>query len=241
MDGLSGPALDDACRAVLELPAHRAIARPAWWDAGAPAQRVAYVPRASAPLPAPPWPPRRALGFCAELALALAPVHEAGACHGALRPGAVEIRPDGGPLVRLPGGSAGAADDLHGLGIVLLELLTGRTAGADLVVSGEKGPAADAAGLLRRLLAGDPAARPDSARTVAAQLAEIAEAVAPPAPVVPGAAPRRRRRTRLAAALALLVIAGGSGAYLFTEHVGPPGPSLSPGTVSVPKPPAVTP
>jgi hypothetical protein len=44
-----------------------------------------------------------------------------------------------------------------------------------------------------------------------------------------------------AAALVLLAVAGVSGAYLFTQRVGPPGPTLSSGTVSVPVPPPVTP
>jgi hypothetical protein len=237
MDGpLSGPALDTACRTVLELPPQPAIAQPAWWDAGAPAQRVTYARRASAPLPASPWPPRQALDFCAELALALAPVHEAGACHGALRPEAVEMRPDGGPLVRLPGGDAGPGDDLRGLGVLLLHLLTGRRESMGLLVSGEAGPAAAAADLLQSLLAEDPAERPDSARAVAARLAEIAPSVAPP---LPPRAPRRR--ARLATALVLLAVAGVSGAYFVTQRVGPPGPTLSTGTVSVPVPPAVTP
>ena len=75
---LSGPALDAACRSVAGLAPDAAIAGPAWWDANAPARRVTYVPRVSAPLPPVPWPARRALDFCAELALALAPLHEAG-------------------------------------------------------------------------------------------------------------------------------------------------------------------
>ena len=238
--GLAGHALDAACRAVLALPEQPAIAAPAWWDAGAPADRVAYVRRPSDPLPPAPWPPRRALDFCSELALALAPVHEAGASHGALRPGSVEMRPDGGPLVRVPGGAAEPSDDLHGIGILLLELLTGRSPASGLVVSGEAGPAAAAADLLHALLAEDPAARPASARAVATILADIAPSVA--APAVPRPSPtRRRRRIRLALVLALLVVAGGSGAYVLTGHAGPTGPSLSADTVSVPVTPTVTP
>ena len=83
---LSGPALDAACRSVAGLAPHAAIAGPAWWDANAPARRVTYVRRVSAPLPPVPWPARRALDFCAELALALAPLHEAGVAQGELRP-----------------------------------------------------------------------------------------------------------------------------------------------------------
>ncbi len=196
--------------------------------------------RASDPLPPAPWPARRALDFCSELALALAPVHEAGASHGALRPGAVEMRPDGGPLVRVPAGAAEPSDDLHGIGILLLELLTGRSPSSGLVVSGEAGPAAAAAGLLRALLAEDPADRPGSARAVATILADIAPDVAAPAGPRPTPT-RRRRRVRLALVLALLVVAGGSGAYVVTERAGPAGPSLSTGTVSVPVTPAVTP
>ena len=235
---LSGPELDRACRAVATLAPHPAIAGPAWWDANAPAQRVTYVRRAADQLPPPPWSARRALDFCAELALALAPVHEAGAAHGALRPGTVAIRPDGGPLVRAPSGSAGAGDDLHGLGIVLLSLLTGRTDHDGAVVAGDAGPAAEAAALLRSLLAPEPAARPSSARELAASLAQIASAVpdttvAPPRP--------SRRRARLVTALVLLVVAGAAGGYLVGHRVGPPGPALSPTTVTVPQESAVSP
>jgi hypothetical protein len=237
---LSGLALDGACRAVLALPPHPAIARPAWWDANAPARRVTYVARPAAPLPPPPWPARRALDFCAELALALAPVHEAGAAHGALRPGAVELRPDGGPLVHVPGGGAGPADDLHGVGVLLLQLLTGHSEHAGLVVAGEVGPAADAAALLQGLLARDPAARPSSARQVAERLAEIAAPV-PDTTTTPEHAGSSRRGARLAAALVLLVVAVSAGGYVVTHRVGPPGPALSPATVTVPEPPAVTP
>jgi hypothetical protein len=240
--GLAGSELDAACRTSLALPSLPAIAGPAWWDANAPARRVSYVRRASSPLPPPPWPARRALDFCAELALALAPVHEAGAAHGALRPEAVTLRPDGGPLVQLPGGGAGAADDVHGLGILLLRLLADREPSAGLVVAGEVGPAAAAANLLQGLLADDPAARPGSARQVGERLAAIAAEV----PGVseadePRARRQPRRRARIAAALVLLAIAGGAGAYLVSARVGPPGPALSPVTVSVPTAPAVTP
>lgn len=221
------------------LAPHAAIAGPAWWDANAPAGRVAYVRRADDPLPAPPWPARRALDFCAELALALAPVHEAGAAHGALRPETVAMRPDGGPLVRAPYGDADAADDLHGLGIVLLSLLTERREHAGLVVAGEVGAAADAAALLQGLLAGDPAARPSSARQVAASLAEIASAV--PDTTIAQAEPRARRRGRLVTALVLVIVAGAAGGYLVGHRVGPPGPALSPTTVTVPTAPAISP
>ena len=234
---LSGLELDSACRAVATLAPHPAIAGPAWWDANAPTRRVTYVRRAADQLPPPPWSARRALDFCAELALALAPVHEAGAAHGALRPGTVAIRPDGGPLVRAPSGSAGAGDDLHGLGIVLLSLLTGRTDHDGADVAGDAGPAAEAAALLRSLLAAEAAARP-SARELAASLAQIASAVpdttvAPPRP--------SRRRARLVTALVLLVVAGAAGGYLVGHRVGPPGPALSPTTVTVPQEPAVSP
>jgi hypothetical protein len=235
---LSGAALDAACRAVATLAPHAAIAGPAWWDANAPAGRVSYVRRAGDRLPPPPWPARRALDFCAELALALAPLHEAGAAHGALRPGTVAVRPDGGPLVCAPYGGAGAGDDLHGVGIVLLSLLTGRTEHAGLVVAGEVGAAADAATLLQGLLAVEPEARPASARQVAADLAEIASRV----PETEAAAPEpARRRGRLVGALALLIVAGAAGGYLVGNRVGPPGPALSPTTVSVPPQPPVSP
>jgi hypothetical protein len=237
---LSGPALDAACRAVAALPPDPAIAGPAWWDANAPARRVTYVSRPATPLPPPPWPARRALDFCAALALALAPVHEAGAAHGALRPGAVAMRPDGGPLVEAPVGDAGAAGDLHGLGVLLLYGLTGRSDGADLAVAGEIGPAADAASLLQSLLAADPAARPSSARQVAARLAEIASAVPDTAPSARRTGPSRRT-ARLVSALVLLAVAGAAGAYVESHRVGPPGPALTPATVSVPTAPAVMP
>ncbi|MDX6630017.1 MAG: hypothetical protein QOH00_2263 [Gaiellales bacterium] len=149
------------------------------------------------------------------------------------------MRPDGGPLVRAPYGDADSADDLHGLGIVLLSLLTERREHAGLVVAGEVGPAADAAALLQGLLAPDPAARPSSARQVAASLAEIASAV-PDATTAP-AEPRARRRGRLVTALVLLIVAGAAGGYLVGHRVGPPGPALSPTTVTVPTAPAISP
>jgi hypothetical protein len=236
----SGPALDAACRAITALPQHPALAGPAWWDAGAPLRRVTHVRREAVALPDAPWPARRALDFCGELALALAPVHEAGAAHGALRPGAVEMRPDGGPLVQVPVGDAGPADDVHGLGVLLLHLLTGRRAHAGLVVGGAVGPAAEVADLLQSMLAPDPAARPGSARQVAARLAEIAAEVPDTTEPAPRAR-RSRRRGRIATGLVLLVLAGAAGAYVVGHHVGPPGPSLTPGTVSVPDSPTVTP
>jgi hypothetical protein len=236
---LSGLALDAACRAALALPPHPALAVPAWWDANAPARRVTYTHHPVAPFPPAPWPARRALDFCAQLAFALAPVHEAGAAHGALRPRAVRLRPDGGPLVYLPGGGSGPADDLHGVGVLLLQLLTGRSEHAGIVVTGEAGPAAEAAVLLQDLLAADPAARPGSAHQVGERLAEIASSV----PDTTALAPARtsRRRTRLAVAVVLLVVAGAAGGYLVTDRVGPPGPTVSPATVTVPEQPAVTP
>jgi len=238
--GPSGRRLEAACRAIAALPPHPAVAGPAWWDAGAPTRRVTYVARTSLPLPPAPWSAHRALVFCAELALALAPLHEAGAAHGALRPDTVEQRPDGGPLVRAPAGVGTPADDLHGLGILLLGLLTGRSEHAGLVIAGEDGPAAETAALLQGLLAADPAQRPASSRIVGTRLAEIAEAV-PDAAAAIRPEHSRRRRVRLAAALVLLVVAGGSGAYVAGHRVGPPGPALSPATVTVPVPPPVSP
>ena len=238
--GLSGRRLEAACRAIAALPPHPAVAGPAWWDAGAPARRVTHVARTSLPLPPAPWAAHRALVFCSELALALAPLHEAGVAHGALRPGTVALRPDGGPLVRAPGGAGTAEDDLHGLGILLLALLTAHSDPTGIVVAGEDGPAAEAAALLQGLLAADPAQRPVSARIVGTLLAEIAAAV----PDVEAGTRRERarpRRTRLAAALALLVVAGASGAYVAGHRVGPPGPALSPATVTVPVPPPALP
>jgi eukaryotic-like serine/threonine-protein kinase len=238
--GLSGRRLEAACRAIAALPPNPAVAAPAWWDAGAPVRRVTHVARAGLPLPPAPWAAHRALAFCSELALALAPLHDAGVAHGALRPETVEQRPDGGPLVRAPAGAGTAADDLHGLGILLLGLLTGRSEHAGLVVAGEDGPAAEAAALLQGLLAADPAQRPVSGRIVGTRLAEIAAAV-PDAEAATQPRRSRRRRGRLAAALALLAVAGGAGAYLAGHRVGPPGPALSPTTVTVPVPPPVSP
>jgi hypothetical protein len=236
---LSGPALDEACRRVAGLARHAAIAGPVWWDANAPARRVSYVWRAGEPLPAPPWPARRALDFCAELALALATVHEAGAAQGELRPGSVAMRPDGGPLVHAPYGAGDPADDLHGLGILLLFLLTERSPHAGLVVAGEIGPAAEAATLLQGLLDPDPAARPSSARLLAERLTEIASSVPDTLPAQ--ALPPRRSRRRLATAVVLLLVAAAAGGYLIGHRVGPPGPALSPTTVTVPTTPAVSP
>ena len=104
---LSGPALDAACRSVAGLAPHAAIAGPAWWDANAPARRVTYVRRVSAPLPPVPWPARRALDFCAELALALAPLHEAGVAQGELRPDARRHPARRRTARARPGGSCG--------------------------------------------------------------------------------------------------------------------------------------
>jgi hypothetical protein len=235
---LSGPALDAVCRGVAGLASDAAIAGPVWWDANAPARRITYEERTGGALPPPPWPARRALDFCAQLALALAPLHEAGASHGHLRPDTVRLRPDGGPLVCAPYGAAGAADDLNGLGILLLSLLTGRSPGPGLVVAGEAGPAADAAALLQDLLAADRADHPGSAREVAARLAGIASAV-PDTTLEP--APRPRRRARLATAIVLLIVAGAAGGYLISHRVGPAGPALSPTTVTVPPAPAASP
>jgi hypothetical protein len=240
--GLAGPELDAACHAVLGLPPDAAIAVPAWWDANAPARRVAYVRRSSSPLPPPPWPVRRALDFCAALALALAPLHEAGAAHGALRPEAVRVRPDGGPLVCAPFGTGSPADDLDGLGQILLLLLTARPAGVSVAVSGEAGPARETAALLEGLLATAPDVRPGSAREVAARLSAIAAAVPDTTPAAEAvAANPGRRRVRVATALVLLAVAGGAGALVLDQRVGSQGPALSPGTVSVPEAPAVTP
>jgi hypothetical protein len=57
----------------------------------------------------------------------------------------------------------------------------------------------------------------------------------------PAPASLARRRARLATALVLLAVAGGAGALVLSHRVGPPGPALSPGTVTVPEQPAVTP
>jgi hypothetical protein len=238
VQSLSGPALDAACRLVAALERQAAVAGPAWWDANAPARRVTYVRRPAGELPPAPWPARRALDFCAELALALAALHEAGAAHGALRPASLAIRPDGGPLICAPAGAGTAADDLHGLGSVLLSLLTGRRDAAGAQIAGAPGPEANAAALLGALLSPEPADRPSSARQVAATLREIAAGVHDTTPGPPRA---RRRRARLVAALVLLVVACASGGYLAGYRVGPAGPALSKTTVTVPPAPPVSP
>jgi hypothetical protein len=238
--GLSGRRLEAACRAIAELPPHPAIAGPAWWHASAPVRRITYVAHSSRPLPPAPWTAHRALTFCSELALALAPLHEAGAAHGGLTPEAVEQRPDGGPLVRAPAGPGAVADDLQGLGVLLLELLTGRQEHAGLVLAGDEGPAAETAALLQGLLAADPAQRPGSARIIGTRLAELAAAV-PDTESPVGAERAPRGRERIAAALVLLALAGGSGIYVAGHRVGPRGPALSPATVSVPAAPPPSP
>jgi hypothetical protein len=135
--------------------------------------------------------------------------------------------------VRVPSGGGTPADDLHGLGVVLLELLTARRDHSGIAVSGEGGPAAETAALLEGLLSADPSARPESARSVGTRLAELA-AQLPREPVEAERGHRPRRRARIAVALVLLAVAGGSGAYVAASRVGPAGPSLSPGTVPVP-------
>jgi hypothetical protein len=238
VQSLSGPALNAACRAVANLERQAALAGPAWWDADAPVRRVTYVRRPARELPPAPWPARRALDFCAELALALAALHEAGAAHGALRPAAVAMRPDGGPLIRAPAGPGIAADDLHDLGSLLLSLLTGRSDPAGVEITGAPGPEATAAALLGALLSPDTADRPSSARQVAASLREIAAGVHD---TTPRPSRRPRRRARLVTALVLLVAAGASGGYLIGHRVGPAGPALSKTTVTVsPAPPVST-
>ena len=76
---------------------------------------------------------------------------------------------------------------------------------------------------------------------MAAQLAEIASAVPDTASPAPRIGPPSRRRARLVTALVLLVVAGAAGAYFESQRVGPPGPELTPGTVSVPAPAGVMP
>ena len=123
------------------------------------------------------------------------------------------MRPDGGPLVRAPYGAGDPADDLHGLGILLLFLLTERSPHAGLVVAGEIGPAAEAATLLQGLLDPDPRGQaelgapggrtPDRDRLVRAGH---------------DARTRHCRRAgaarRLATAVVLLLVAGVAGGYL---------------------------
>ncbi len=190
-----------------------AIAGPAWWDANAPARRVTYVARASSPLPPAPWPARRALDFCAELALALAPLHEAGAAHGALRPrrgraaarrraARARARRPGGPAGRPPRPRRRAAPPADRPRAAAPARRRGR---------GRARPR-EAAALLQGLLADDPGAAarlararsPRGSRAIAAAVPDTtpaaepapAHAAAPARAPRAGARPARRRRRR---------------------------------------------
>ena len=225
---------------MLGLPPDPAIAPPAWWDANAPARRVTYAARPFVSPPPAPWPARRALDFCAALALALAPLHEAGVAHGALQPGAVALRPDGGPLVGAPVGAGGPADDLHGLGVLLLHLLTGRVGSAASSSRARPAPPARPPTLLQGLLADDPGPRPERAREVAARLSAIAAAVPDTTPLPDCARAADGRRARLAPASSCSPSPRVPASRLHGARRAA-GPALSPTTVSVPEPPAVTP
>ena len=193
----------------------------------------------------PPLPgPRAAPSTSArELALALAPLHEAGAAHGALRPGAVEHAPGRrSARARCRSASAGPADDVHGLGVLLLHLLTGRQRARGPGRGGRgrprgrgRGPAAEHAGARSRSTPGLGAPGRCAARARSPRTCPDTAEPAAPAP------PRRGAGRRVATAIVLLVLAGAAGAYVVGHRVGPAGPRLTPGTVSVPDAPAATP
>ena len=206
---LSGPALDAACRS-------RGGARARRRDRGAGVVgreraraardvRARAARRRSRP---PPWPARRALDFCAELALALAPLHEAGVAHGAAAtrrasasgPTAARSCTPRRELRSRPTTSTASAS-------CCFSLLTGRSAQPGLVVAGEVGPAADAAALLQGLLAvrsgrppglgarGRGAARRDRLAPSRTRRRPSGSA-APAAPRAPGHGHRPARRSR---------------------------------------------
>jgi eukaryotic-like serine/threonine-protein kinase len=140
----------------------------------------------------PPWPRRRALLFTADIAEALAQLHEVGIVAGSLAPSHIMVESDGRPRLLdagleppdaaravAPEVAAGEqpapASDVYALGQLLFLLVTGEvhTAGAR-VVAGE-GIDAGVAGLIAGMLAEDPARRPPSARAVAGRLRSLAE------------------------------------------------------------------
>ena len=158
----SGPALDAACRAMAALPPHAGARRAGLVGRGCAARRVTYVRREALAAA------RRALARAprARLLRRARARARAGARGGrrarraaAGRPSA--IRPDGGPLVQVPLGSAGPADDVHGLGVLLLSPADrAQRAARASSWPARSAPAAEAAALLQSLLAPDPAARP---------------------------------------------------------------------------------
>lgn len=152
-----------------------------------------------------PINPRRALEFAAQVADALADAHALGLVHRSLRTDTVMVSakgtakvldfglghyatmvarqaPPSAPAVRYwapeqHGGPADARSDVFALGLVLVEMLTGRSPDAgDRAVAVGEAPAV-VQPLLRRMLADDPAQRVESAATVAAELRQLTSAL----------------------------------------------------------------
>lgn len=174
-----------------------------------------------------PVPPAVAVNLVAQLANALAYLHGRGIVHGDVKPGNLIVPADGGPVrladfgvarrVRrsgeeprathatpeyvspevVEGAAPSPASDVYAMGVVLFELLCGRSpfkGGTPLDVLGRHrqctvvppaGLPAPVWPLIERCMAPDPARRPD-ARTVGLRLREVESALAgmPPLPAL---------------------------------------------------------